>query len=85
MQHVRDCAYQALKRYRPHYYSGKIKFVRAEISSDFPDDPVAVWANLAAEFEVETVPGDHLGILTTHFESLGSVLSRYLQEACCEK
>lgn len=83
MKRVRDDAYIALKRYRPRFYSGKINFVRAEISSDFPDDPAAVWAHLADEFEVETVPGDHVGILTTHFEKLASVLSRHLRRASC--
>jgi thioesterase domain-containing protein/acyl carrier protein len=82
IQRVRESAYLALKRYRPRYYKGKIKFVGAKTISDFPDDPVAVWANLAEEFEVETVPGDHLGIITTHFEALAAVLSRYLREAC---
>jgi len=85
MQRVRDSAYQALTRYRPRSYPGKIKFVRAEISSAFPDDAVAVWAKLADEFEVETVPGDHLGIITTHFQSLAAVLSRYLKEAFCQE
>jgi acetoacetyl-CoA synthetase len=81
MQRVRNSAELALTRYRPRFYPGKIKFVRAEISSRFPDDAVAVWAPLADEFEVETVPGDHLGMMATHFESLASVLSRYLEEA----
>ena len=81
MQRVRNSAELALTRYRPRFYPGKIKFVRAEISSKFPDDAVAVWAPLADEFEVETVPGDHLGMMATHFESLASVLSRYLEEA----
>ena len=80
MQRVRKSAQLALKRYRPRFYPGKMKFVGAEISSDFPDDPAAVWANLAAEFELDTVPGDHLGIIMTHSESLGAVLSRYLRE-----
>lgn len=84
MQRVRDSAYVALTRYRPRFYPGKIKFVRAGISSAFPDDAVAVWAKLADEFEVETVPGDHLGIITTHFQSLAAVLSRYLKEAFCQ-
>jgi acetoacetyl-CoA synthetase len=78
---VRDRANLALMRYRPRFYAGKIKFVRAAIESEFPDDPVAVWAKLATEFEVETVPGDHRGILNTHFEQLASLLSRYLREA----
>jgi thioesterase domain-containing protein/acyl carrier protein len=81
MQRVRDSAYLALTRYRPRFYPGKIKFVRAEISSAFPDDAAAVWAPLAEEFDVETVPGDHLGMIATHYESLASLLSRYLYEA----
>jgi hypothetical protein len=31
--------------------------------------------------ECTTVPGDHLGIVGTHFEHLGSALSKYLREA----
>jgi thioesterase domain-containing protein len=81
MQRVRDSAYLALTRYRPRFYPGKIKFVRAEISSAFPDNAAAVWAPLAEEFNVETVPGDHLGMIATHYESLASLLSRYLYEA----
>src|SRR5579863_829328 len=81
MQRARECAYSALTSYQPRYYPGKIKFVRAETPTDFPADPSAVWGHLAAEFEVETVPGDHLGIMTTHFESLASVVSRYVREA----
>ena len=85
MQRVRSGAYRALENYRPRFYSGKIKFVGAQIPSEFPDDPAAVWASLASEFQVETVPGDHLGILTTHFESVAAVLSRYLEEAISQK
>ncbi len=81
MQHVYESAYVALKRYQPRFYDGKIRFVRAEISTHFPDDAASVWAKFASELEVETVPGDHLGIMTTHFESLASVLSRFLGEA----
>jgi acetoacetyl-CoA synthetase len=81
MQRVRDSAYLALTRYRPRFYPGKISFVRAEINTDFPHNAAAVWNKLANEVEVETVPGDHLGIVTTHFESLASALSRYLTGA----
>ena len=77
---MRDRAYLALRRYRPRYYPGKIKFVKAETVSDFPDDPAAVWAKLAEEFEIETLPGDHLGIINTHYERLAEALSRYLRE-----
>ncbi len=81
MQRVRDSAYLALTRYRPRFFHGKMKFVRAAIGSGFPSNAAAVWASLVEDVDVETVPGDHLGMIATHFEELASVLSRYLREA----
>jgi len=81
MQLFRDRARLALGRYQPRFYPGTIRFVRAADPTDFPSDPVAVWGHLAKEFLVETVPGDHLGIMTTHYEELANALSRYLSEA----
>jgi acetoacetyl-CoA synthetase len=81
MQRSRECAYLALARYKPRFYPGKIRFVRAANPTDFPADPAAVWAHLANELEVETVPGDHLGIMSAHYEKLASALSRYVEEA----
>jgi acetoacetyl-CoA synthetase len=80
-ERVRDSAYLALKRYAPGSYSGKVKFVRAAEVSDFPADPVAVWSSFIGKIDVETVPGDHLGMLTTHYEKLGAVLDHYLADA----
>jgi acetoacetyl-CoA synthetase len=79
--HVKNRAYEAMARYRPLAYKGAIKFVKSESDTYFPGDPVPVWANLAASFEVETVPGTHLNMVTTHFESLAAVLTRYLGKA----
>ncbi|HEX8814399.1 MAG TPA: thioesterase domain-containing protein [Terriglobales bacterium] len=81
MQRARECAYQALTKYRPKFYAGRIRFVRAAVPTDFPADPTPVWANLAAQFEVETVPGDHLGIMATHYDKLAATISRYVDEA----
>jgi acetoacetyl-CoA synthetase len=81
LQRFRDNAYLALERYQPRFYPAKINFVRAAIPTDFPADPVAVWAHLAREFEIETVPGDHLGIVTTHFESLAAAISHCATKA----
>ncbi|MGA8439308.1 MAG: alpha/beta fold hydrolase [Candidatus Sulfotelmatobacter sp.] len=81
MQRVRDSAYLALTRYKPRFYGGQIRFVRAAIGSRFPSNPVAVWQPLVEEIAVETVPGDHLGMIATHYAELASVLSRYLREA----
>jgi acetoacetyl-CoA synthetase len=81
LQRFRDSAYLALERYQPRFYPAKINFIRAAIPTDFPADPVAVWAHLAREFEIETVPGDHLGIVTTHFESLATAISGCVSKA----
>jgi acetoacetyl-CoA synthetase len=81
IERARECAYSALTHYKPRFYPGKIRFVRAATPTDFPADPTAVWSHLANEFEVETVPGDHLGIMSTHYEKLASTISRYVQEA----
>jgi len=81
LQHFRDTSYLALERYQPRFYPGKINFVRAAIPTDFPANPTAIWSHLANELELKTAPGDHLGIMTTHFESLASVISGFLRDA----
>ena len=78
LEHVTDCAYAALQRYRPAFYPGNVKFVRARQLSNFPKDPFATWSHVIPNLEVETVPGDHLGMLTTRFRTLGAVLTKYL-------
>ena len=80
LQRARDCGYAALARYRPRFYDGAIKFVRAGVITNFPEDPAAAWSGLAAKIEVDTVPGDHVGILATHYEDLASVVSRFIRE-----
>jgi thioesterase domain-containing protein len=78
---IEDHNYLAVKQYRPQFYPGKIKFVRAEVVSFLPSDPMAIWGNLVAELEVETVPGDHLEIIDKDYQNLSSLLSRYIEQA----
>ena len=82
--HVHDRTYVAFRHYRPRFYRGKIKFVKADVNFYFPDDPAAVWGKLANELEVETVPGDHLEIVRTGFESLAAVLTRDVRGTLCQ-
>lgn len=70
----------ALALYRPGFYRGKVKFVQASIATRFPADPAEVWAHLVERIEIQTVPGDHHGMITFHAESLGQVLSNYIAE-----
>jgi acetoacetyl-CoA synthetase len=83
--HVHDKAYIAFRHYRPRFYRGKIKFVKADVNFYFPDNPAAVWGGLAQELEVETVPGDHLEIVRTGFESLAAVLTHYVRGTLCQE
>jgi thioesterase domain-containing protein len=78
---VRQRDLLAMRRYQPRFFPGKMKFIRPESNSYLPNDPTTIWKKLAAEFELETVPGDHLGMIGTHFESLAAALTRYIQEA----
>ncbi len=78
LRRVRRASRAALRRYRPKFYKGSIRFIKAEIPTKFPDNPAAVWAHLAAEFEMEAVPGDHVTMLSTHSEALASVLTRHI-------
>lgn len=78
-ERARFSDFLAWTRYRPGFYNGKVRFVRAA-DSPYPD-PVGTWSHLASRFEVETVPGDHHAIISTHAEILGAVISRYLQQA----
>lgn len=80
-ERVREAAYTALRRYEPRYYPGAVKFVRAAAVTQFPANPKAIWSHLVGKIDVETVPGDHLGMLTTQYETLASVLNRYLETA----
>jgi|HubBroStandDraft_1064217.scaffolds.fasta_scaffold00277_2 acetoacetyl-CoA synthetase len=78
---VKESDFLALERYRPRFYEGKIRFVRPQANSYLPNDPTALWKSMATELAVETVPGDHLGMVGTHFASLAAVLTRYVEEA----
>jgi acetoacetyl-CoA synthetase len=81
MRHAAEKAREAIRGYRPRYYPGEMKFVRAAVQTDFPADAVAVWSGLVQKFECETVSGDHLGMIAKYPDQLGAVISRHLDEA----
>jgi thioesterase domain-containing protein len=80
-ERVREAAYKALRKYKPSVYPGAVKFVRAAEVTLFPANPKAIWSHFVGGIEVDTVPGDHLGMLTTQYEKLASVLNRHLETA----
>ena len=80
MQRIRDAAAGALENYKPRAYHGKVRFLRAETPINFPKDPMLVWSNWLTALKVDTVPGDHHSMLTTHYGALATALSRYLSD-----
>ena len=83
LRRVEQKAYQAYESYRPRFYRGKIHFVTTQTKSFFPEDPAAIWGRLTAELEIEVIPGNHLNIVTTEFEDLAAVLTRYVKQVTC--
>ncbi len=78
---VREPSYVAWTRYQPRFYPGEIKFLRAQTISIYPKSPAAVWGHLAADIEIETVPGDHHTMLSKHSESVALIISRYVAQS----
>ena len=72
-------------RYNPQRYQGKIIYFKAEAATHFPADPVNMWREFVQDLEVYTVPGDHVGMIATHCETLAAELSRSLRSACGSK
>ena len=60
LRRVKEKAFLAYTSYRRNFYRGKINFVTTETKSFFPEDPTAVWADMAAKLEIEVIPGNHL-------------------------
>jgi acetoacetyl-CoA synthetase len=77
---VNERARIALERYRPRFYGGKIHFVKSGGDTYFPADPVPVWKKLATEFECEMAAGEHLNMVTTDYEGVAEVLTRYVNQ-----
>src|SRR5215469_3674397 len=78
---VNEKAYQAYTDYQPRFYAGKVSFVTTATKTFFPANPAAAWKHLTADLEIEVVPGNHLNILTTEYQPLADVLTRYIQKA----
>jgi acetoacetyl-CoA synthetase len=80
LRRVNQKAYSAYRSYRPRIYRGKIKFVATEEKTFFPGDPATVWGDLSTELDVEIVPGNHLSLVTTQYEPLAAVLTRWIKQ-----
>jgi acetoacetyl-CoA synthetase len=83
MRSVQNGLMEALARYRPNFYSGKITFVQpSKALHIFPRNPRSVWGPHAAEIEILSTPGDHRSQLEEPLATeLANVLSRSIKAA----
>lgn len=79
MARVTAAAKQALWSYRPRYYHGCIRFVRAKAHLFYPGQE-EIWEKFADHFALEFIEGNHLQLVTTYPQNLSVVLSRYLRD-----
>lgn len=80
IKNVGEASRQAWDEYRPSYYPGEVKFIRAERISLFPSSAQAVWGKLTKKLEVITVPGDHTGMISIRYKELADALSKLVHE-----
>jgi acetoacetyl-CoA synthetase len=71
----------AWAKYHPHYYAGKITFLKAEFETRFPTDAVKLWGQLAQQIEVHKIPGDHRALISAYSDAVAETLSLCLQTA----
>jgi thioesterase domain-containing protein len=85
MKRTKNAQYEALRNYRPVYYSRKVTFVKAEIASYFPADPTPVWRRLLGELEIKILPGNHLEMLNANVDKLAAIVRCLLRESLEEE
>jgi amino acid adenylation domain-containing protein len=84
---IEEADREALKRYSPQVYPGKMTLFRAQQKDPkYFYDPHLGWQNLIeGELEIVDVPGNHLSLMyDPHVKTLATKLQQCLNEAYCE-
>lgn len=79
-ERARQADYLAYYRYQPAAYHGSVRYICSTTHPDFPDNPATVWKKLVDHLSVDTVPGDHLGIVREYRGGPAGLLCRYVAE-----
>jgi amino acid adenylation domain-containing protein len=75
----------AIENYRPRFYPGKVNYLKCETNTLLPDDPRPVWGKLVQEIEVQSVPGDHTQMVSTHAGEVADWLSHRIQDSMSDE
>ncbi|MGP0058429.1 MAG: amino acid adenylation domain-containing protein [Beijerinckiaceae bacterium] len=78
---VREGGLAAVTHYHPRYYPGKVNYLKCEINTLVPTDPIPIWGKLVGELVVQSVPGDHEHLISTHAVDVANWLSDLSEDA----
>lgn len=78
LQRLRVSAIRAFEEYKPGYYPGKITFLKAEIDTVYPSDPLKIWGNHCSSIEIHRFPCEHEAMLGTGAEKVAAHLDNYI-------
>ena len=66
--------------YRPKPYSGRVVMLRTQDAQvSYPTDATAGWGKLAAQVEVQNLPGDHITCQTEHVADVAERIGKCLE------
>ena len=76
-----DIRYRGLlMNYRPKPYSGRVVMLRTQDAQvSYPTDATAGWGKLAAQVEVQNLPGDHITCQTEHVADVAERIGKCLE------
>jgi amino acid adenylation domain-containing protein len=75
----------AVAHYVPRYYPGKVNYMKCEINTLVPSDPIPIWGKLIQELDIQSIPGDHEHLISTHAGDVANWLSNLIEAATSGK
>jgi thioesterase domain-containing protein len=80
-ERLRDAYVRAAALYVPARYAGRVTVFWPERDEESPSDAVRWWRQVAADVELQVLPGDHLSYATRHVEAFARALDACLDGA----
>jgi thioesterase domain-containing protein len=77
-ERLRDVYVRAAALYAPGPYAGRVTLFWPERDEEAPSEAARWWRQVAAEVELEVLPGDHLSYATRHVEAFARALDACL-------
>ncbi len=75
---VQDAGKRAFAAYRPGFYEGEIKLLKATTNTSVYFDAASLWGPLARKISVYPVPGNHKDLIKTSAPQVAKRLGSFL-------